>query len=161
MGALTIFVFLVGLVFWWGLGILAVGFEKYGSEDALAKDAITHLYEVYVKINADGETDPTVHDRAREFFVGMENGSSSPFASPLLFFRQLTYLNKYEQGMKNLSDSGTSSAPSPSSNTAKPTRVSTSTLTSTLVNPKFRTRRKKLPWTFWRRSESPWRVRVR
>jgi arginyl-tRNA synthetase len=56
------------------IGILAVGFEKYGSEEKLAEDAITHLYEVYVKINADGEKDETVHDKAREFFVGMENG---------------------------------------------------------------------------------------
>ncbi|GAA5968819.1 hypothetical protein JCM3765_001276 [Sporobolomyces pararoseus] len=60
----------------WGkqFGILAVGFEKYGSEDKLKEDAITHLYEVYVKINADGETDSTIHDRAREFFVKMEQG---------------------------------------------------------------------------------------
>lgn len=58
----------------WGkqFGILAVGFEKYGSEEELARDPITHLYDVYVKINKDGEDDPTVHDRARAFFVGME-----------------------------------------------------------------------------------------
>lgn len=35
-------------------GILAVGFERYGSEEKLLEDAITHLYDVYVKINADG-----------------------------------------------------------------------------------------------------------
>lgn len=55
-------------------GILAVGFEKYGSEEELEKDAITHLYDVYVKINRDGETDESIHDRAREFFVKMEAG---------------------------------------------------------------------------------------
>lgn len=55
-------------------GILAVGFERYGSEEELAKDAITHLYDVYVKINRDGETDESIHDRAREFFVKMEAG---------------------------------------------------------------------------------------
>ncbi|GAA5834143.1 hypothetical protein JCM5353_005552 [Sporobolomyces roseus] len=60
----------------WGkqFGILAVGFEKYGSEEKLKEDAITHLYEVYVKINADGETDESIHERAREFFVKMEAG---------------------------------------------------------------------------------------
>ncbi|GAA5969149.1 hypothetical protein JCM8115_007129 [Rhodotorula mucilaginosa] len=60
----------------WGkqFGILAVGFEKYGSEEELEKDAITHLYDVYVKINRDGETDESIHDRAREFFVKMEAG---------------------------------------------------------------------------------------
>lgn len=57
------------------LGILAVGFEKYGSEEKLKEDAITHLYEVYVKINADGETDESIHERAREFFVKMEAGT--------------------------------------------------------------------------------------
>ena len=71
-------------------GVLAVGYEKYGSEEALEADAITHLYDVYVKINADGTKvdaegkpdaengvapDPTVHDRAREFFVRMEAGA--------------------------------------------------------------------------------------
>lgn len=53
---------------------MAVGFEKYGSEEELEKDAITHLYDVYVKINRDGETDESIHDRAREFFVKMEAG---------------------------------------------------------------------------------------
>ncbi|GJN88844.1 hypothetical protein Rhopal_001815-T1 [Rhodotorula paludigena] len=63
----------------WGkqFGILAVGFERYGSEEELARDAITHLYDVYVKINRDGESDPSIHDRAREFFVKMEAGDEA------------------------------------------------------------------------------------
>ncbi|KAK4706113.1 arginyl-tRNA synthetase, partial [Phenoliferia sp. Uapishka_3] len=74
----------------WGkqFGILAVGFEKYGSAEELERDAITHLYDVYVKINADGTADPvtgiapdaTVHDRAREFFVRMEGGDKEALA---------------------------------------------------------------------------------
>ncbi|KAL8284193.1 hypothetical protein RQP46_004942 [Phenoliferia psychrophenolica] len=80
----------------WGkqFGLLAVGFEKYGSEEELKADAITHLYQVYVKINADGTkvdaegkpsetgvaSDPTVHDRAREFFVKMEDGDKDAVA---------------------------------------------------------------------------------
>lgn len=37
----------------WGkqYGLLAIGFEKYGSEAELKEDPIKHLYEVYVKIN--------------------------------------------------------------------------------------------------------------
>ena len=37
----------------WGkqYGLLAVGYEKYGSEEELQKDAIRHLFDVYVKIN--------------------------------------------------------------------------------------------------------------
>jgi arginyl-tRNA synthetase len=39
----------------WGkqYGLLALGFEKYGSEEALAADPINHLYEIYVRINQD------------------------------------------------------------------------------------------------------------
>ncbi len=37
----------------WGkqYGLLAVGFEKYGSDAELLKDPIRHLFDVYVKIN--------------------------------------------------------------------------------------------------------------
>jgi arginyl-tRNA synthetase len=39
----------------WGkqYGLLANGFERYGSEEALLKDPINHLFDVYVKINKD------------------------------------------------------------------------------------------------------------
>lgn len=39
----------------WGkqYGLLALGFEKYGDEEALKADPINHLYEIYVKINKD------------------------------------------------------------------------------------------------------------
>jgi arginyl-tRNA synthetase len=33
------------------LGLLAVGFSKYGSEEELVKNPIRHLYDVYVQIN--------------------------------------------------------------------------------------------------------------
>ncbi|CCE78307.1 Piso0_000927 [Millerozyma farinosa CBS 7064] len=65
----------------WGkqFGILAVGFEKYGSEEQLEKDPIQHLFEVYVKINNDireeGEDAPNgTNEKAREYFKRMENG---------------------------------------------------------------------------------------
>jgi len=46
----------------WGkqFGVLAVGFAKYGSEEELAKDAITHLYNVYVAINKDANAEDAV-----------------------------------------------------------------------------------------------------
>ena len=39
----------------WGkqYGLLANGYKKYGNEEALQKDPINHLFEVYVKINRD------------------------------------------------------------------------------------------------------------
>ncbi|KYR02089.1 arginyl-tRNA synthetase [Tieghemostelium lacteum] len=43
----------------WGkqYGVLAVGFAKYGSEEALVADPIKHLFDVYVKINKDIENE--------------------------------------------------------------------------------------------------------
>ncbi|KAH6693433.1 arginyl-tRNA synthetase [Plectosphaerella plurivora] len=39
----------------WGkqYGLLALGFEKYGNEEALSQDPINHLFQVYVRINQD------------------------------------------------------------------------------------------------------------
>ena len=86
----------------WGkqFGLLAVGFEKYGSEEQLAKDPINHLFEVYVKVNNDvreeaseATGEPAVADaadadekkvqasstneKARQFFRRMEDGDES------------------------------------------------------------------------------------
>lgn len=60
----------------WGkqYGLLAIGFNKYGSEEALAKNPIRHLFDVYVKINADADADETIHEAARNYFVRMEAG---------------------------------------------------------------------------------------
>ncbi|CAO3671530.1 unnamed protein product [Umbelopsis ramanniana] len=60
----------------WGkqYGLLAVGYERYGSEEALIKDPINHLFHVYVNINRDAEADPTIHDEARAYFKRMEDG---------------------------------------------------------------------------------------
>jgi arginyl-tRNA synthetase len=46
----------------WGkqYGLLALGFEKYGDEKALMADPINHLYEIYVKINKDLDTEKNV-----------------------------------------------------------------------------------------------------
>ena len=37
----------------WGkqYGVLAVGFERFGSEEALAQNPIGHLYDIYVRIS--------------------------------------------------------------------------------------------------------------
>ena len=35
-------------------GLLAVGYEKFGSEEELLKDPIQHLFQIYVKINVCG-----------------------------------------------------------------------------------------------------------
>ncbi|KAK7041490.1 arginyl-tRNA synthetase [Paramarasmius palmivorus] len=63
----------------WGtqFGLIAVGFERYGSQEALEKDAIKHLFEIYVKINKDAEADPEVKVEAAKFFRRMEDGDES------------------------------------------------------------------------------------
>jgi arginyl-tRNA synthetase len=48
------------LTIFYQFGLIAVGFEKYGSEEELQKDAIKHLFDVYVNINKDAESDPGV-----------------------------------------------------------------------------------------------------
>ncbi|KAI9027165.1 arginyl-tRNA synthetase [Phycomyces nitens] len=60
----------------WGkqYGLLAVGFEKYGNEDELEKDAIKHLYNVYVRINEDMKTTPEIDQQASQYFKRMEDG---------------------------------------------------------------------------------------
>ncbi|KAI0765902.1 arginyl-tRNA synthetase [Trametes elegans] len=60
----------------WGtqFGLIAVGFEKYGSQEALEKDAIQHLFEVYVKINAEADKDPSIREQASAWFKRMEDG---------------------------------------------------------------------------------------
>ncbi|KAJ3027058.1 UNVERIFIED_CONTAM: hypothetical protein HDU68_004594, partial [Siphonaria sp. JEL0065] len=60
----------------WGkqYGLLAVGYNKYGNEENLTQDPIRHLFEVYVKINADATENPAIHDEARAYFARMEDG---------------------------------------------------------------------------------------
>ena len=60
----------------WGkqYGLLAVGFEKHGNEDQLLADPIKHLFHVYVEVNKEAENDPSIHDKAREYFRRMEDG---------------------------------------------------------------------------------------
>lgn len=56
------------------LGLLAVGYEKYGDEHLLQTDPIHHLYQVYVKINQDAQLDPSLHQKANQYFKNMEQG---------------------------------------------------------------------------------------
>ncbi|KAF9559060.1 hypothetical protein EC968_006757 [Mortierella alpina] len=63
----------------WGkqYGLLAVGFERYGSEEKLLEDPIKHLFDVYVKINQDAKENEAVHDEARSYFKKMEDGDEA------------------------------------------------------------------------------------
>lgn len=70
----------------WGkqYGLLAVGFDKFGSKEKLVADPIKHLYDVYVAINDEArlseENDKTINDSARAYFKRMENGDEDALA---------------------------------------------------------------------------------
>ncbi|KAJ2712515.1 arginyl-tRNA synthetase [Coemansia spiralis] len=66
----------------WGMqyGLLAVGFERYGSEDELAADPLKHLFDIYVKINAEAKVDPAARDAACTYFRKMEDGDEAALA---------------------------------------------------------------------------------
>ncbi|ODN87394.1 arginine-tRNA ligase [Cryptococcus wingfieldii CBS 7118] len=79
----------------WGTqyGLLSIGFDKYGNEEELQKDAIKHLFEVYVKINNAkaeqkekidaGETIPdeeNIHLLSKKVFKDMEDGEPKAIA---------------------------------------------------------------------------------
>ncbi|KAF8466669.1 hypothetical protein BDZ91DRAFT_657693 [Kalaharituber pfeilii] len=98
----------------WGkqFGVLAVGFQRYGSEKELEEDPIHHLFNVYVKVNQDIRTEKEAaekerkeessktDDEAREFFAKLERGDED--AKELWArFRDLS-IEKYKQTYKRL-----------------------------------------------------------
>ncbi|KAF8524149.1 arginyl-tRNA synthetase [Hysterangium stoloniferum] len=90
----------------WGtqFGYVAYGFQKYGSQEELAKDPIKHLLDVYVKINADArqseEMGAKVKAEAQGFFRRMEEGDEEALAI-WRTYRDLS-LKKYEQEYETL-----------------------------------------------------------
>lgn len=86
----------------WGkqYGLLAVGFNKYGSEEKLVADPIHHLFEVYVKISADAEADKAVDEEARAYFKAMERGEEEAMAL-WKRFRELS-IEKYKEVYERL-----------------------------------------------------------
>ncbi|CAO1627510.1 unnamed protein product [Jaminaea pallidilutea] len=81
----------------WGkqFGLLAVGWERTGSEEKLLADPIKHLYDVYVDVNNAAEQQPELHERAREYFKKMEDGDPDAVAL-WRKFRDLS-IKKYEE----------------------------------------------------------------
>jgi len=57
--------------------MITTGFEKYGSQEELEKDAIKHLYDVYVKVSKDADSDPNVKIEAAKWFKRMEDGDET------------------------------------------------------------------------------------
>ncbi|EPQ60480.1 arginyl-tRNA synthetase [Gloeophyllum trabeum ATCC 11539] len=87
----------------WGkqFGLLAVGFERYGSEELLAQNAIMHLFDVYVRVNRDAAHEKEssqqrlTDEKAREVFRKMESGDEATL-SLWRRFRELS-IKKYQE----------------------------------------------------------------
>ena len=80
-------------------GLIAVGYEKYGSNEKLQEDAIKHLFDIYVAINKDAETDPTVKEAAAAWFKRMEDGDEDALKNWRVW-RELSvrkYAEEYER----------------------------------------------------------------
>ena len=79
--------------------MIATGFEKYGSQEELEKNAIQHLYDVYVKVSKDAETDPAVKVKAAKWFKRMEDGDESALVNWRVW-REMSikkYVEEYER----------------------------------------------------------------
>ncbi|KAJ3966564.1 arginyl-tRNA synthetase [Lentinula raphanica] len=96
----------------WGkqYGLLAIGFQRYGSEESLAKDPILHLFEVYVRVNKEIEKEeasnpdkfsPT-NEEAKALFKKMEDSKYDKETLELWKrFRELSIV-EYEKVYKRL-----------------------------------------------------------
>lgn len=86
----------------WGkqYGLLALGFERFGNEEALVEDPIKHLFHVYVEINKAAKADESIHEEARKYFKKMEDGDEK-YLAVWNRFRSLS-IEKYTQLYDNL-----------------------------------------------------------
>ncbi|MDR1605971.1 MAG: arginine--tRNA ligase [Streptococcaceae bacterium] len=66
----------------WGkqFGMLIVAYQKYGDEAAVRQNPISELLKLYVRINAEAETDPTIDEAARDWFLKLETGDPEALA---------------------------------------------------------------------------------
>ena len=80
--------------------MIATGYEKYGSQSELEKDAIKHLFDVYVKVNKEAEGDPSIREEAAKWFKRMEDGDESALSNWRVW-REMS-VNKYEQQYERL-----------------------------------------------------------
>ncbi|MFS5094616.1 arginine--tRNA ligase [Streptococcus agalactiae] len=67
----------------WGkqFGMLIVAYKKWGNEEAVRAHPIDELLKLYVRINAEAETDTSVDEEAREWFRKLE--ANDPEATEL------------------------------------------------------------------------------
>ncbi|MBB5887971.1 arginine--tRNA ligase [Lactovum miscens] len=66
----------------WGkqFGMLITAYELWGDEEAVKAHPIDELLKLYVKINAEAETNPQLDEEARAWFLKLENGDKEALA---------------------------------------------------------------------------------
>jgi arginyl-tRNA synthetase len=79
----------------WGkqFGLLAVGWQKYGSEELLEAQPLKHLLDVYVKINAEFRPEEAASKQARD-----EGKDTAEIESKGLFAERNDFFKKMEDG---------------------------------------------------------------
>ncbi|XP_040284683.1 probable arginine--tRNA ligase, mitochondrial [Bufo bufo] len=86
----------------WGLqfGLLGAGFSKFGCEEKLRLNALQHLFDIYVKVNAAAEKDEEMKRSAQEFMKQLESGHPQAL-SLWTHFRSLS-IEEYAKVYKRL-----------------------------------------------------------
>ena len=61
----------------WGtqFGKLIVAYKNWGNKEAIEKNGVMELMNIYVKFHEEAEKDDTLNDQAREWFAKMEQGN--------------------------------------------------------------------------------------
>ncbi|KAG9347410.1 hypothetical protein JZ751_004977 [Albula glossodonta] len=86
----------------WGMqfGLLGAGFQRFGSRELLKENPLQHLFDVYVRVNKEAESDERIWLAAREFFRHLEQREEQAL---LLWqhFREIT-VREYQRVYKRL-----------------------------------------------------------
>ncbi|MCB9892408.1 MAG: arginine--tRNA ligase [Planctomycetes bacterium] len=63
----------------WGsqFGKILIAFEEWGDQEALHRDPMRHLYEIYVRFKRESDADPRLNERAAEAFRRLESGEDN------------------------------------------------------------------------------------
>ncbi|KAJ8397615.1 hypothetical protein AAFF_G00436140 [Aldrovandia affinis] len=86
----------------WGMqfGLLGVGFQRFGSLEKLKVNPLQHLFDVYVWVNKEAESNECIWLAAREFFRQLEQGEAQAL-SLWQHFREIS-VEEYQRVYKRL-----------------------------------------------------------
>lgn len=75
----------------WGFqfALLAVSYNRYGDDVSFERNPLRYLYDLYVRISSEVETDPSIYEEAQSIFAAMEDGD----ADALVFWNRCRTLS--------------------------------------------------------------------